>query len=495
MTRKQSAPIRNICRVPGGQLPVAIVGGGYSGTILAVELARKGIECLLIDGSGRTGRGTAYSTIEPAHLLNVPAQRMSAFADQPDHFSKKFASEGGDPTGFAERRFYGRYLDEILEAAIAGGKVRSLNCNARSAKRDGLGWAIGLDDGRTLGASALVLAMGNQSPAPLEALGDAGPHYIADPWGEGVRPAIDETIRSGGDVFLLGTGLTMIDTVLSLHSEGFEGNILAMSRRGQTPRSHAPVEPAPVEFDDLPSGDLIGLWRWLRRRGAEVGWRAAVDSLRPHSHALWQGLTIEQQRRFLRHARPYWDVHRHRIAPRVGQQIAQLIGDGRLHIGAGRIVVARDIGNAIEVKVRRRGAKSTETRNFELLINCTGPLHAIGRTRDELLRSLLDAGEAAPDPLGIGLAVGDSAKVAGADRLWAMGSLTKGRYWEIIAVPDIREQAAVIAADIAGELGHDRPRQTGKPGEGDLVAAAPKIAVPPNAATATKSRSCDYPQT
>lgn len=454
MTSKQASPIRNTGKAPSGPLPVAIVGGGYSGTILAAELARKGIQCLLIDGSGRTGRGTAYSTTDSAHLLNIPAKAMSAFADQPDQFAKVFASEGGDPKGFAERRFYGRYLDGILEAAIASGTVQTVNSNALSAKRDGAGWAVGLDNGRTLPASAVVLAMGNQSPAPLAALDDVGPRYIANPWGAEARGAIDEIIRSGGDVLLLGTGLTMIDTVLSLHSAGFDGAILGLSRRGQVPRSNAPVEPAPVELGDLPRGDLIGLWRWLRRRGGEVGWRAAVDSLRPHSHALWQSLSIEQQRRFLRHARPYWDVHRHRIAPQVSWQIAELTGDGRLRIGAGRIVAARDIGKAIEVKIRFRGAKSTENRNFALLFNCTGPLHVIGRTRDKLLRSLLDSGEVAPDALGIGLDVGDDAKVTGADRLWAMGSLTKGRYWEIIAVPDIREQAADIASDIVKELSH-----------------------------------------
>lgn len=455
MTRKQASPIRNTGTAPSGPLPVAIVGGGYSGTILAAELARKGIQCLLIDGSGRTGRGTAYSTTDPAHLLNIPAAAMSAFADQPDHFAKIFASVGGDPSDFAERRFYGRYLDGILETAIAGGTVQTVNFNALSAKRDGAGWAVGLDDDRTLPASAVVLAMGNQIPAALAALDDVGPRYIANPWGAEARAAIDETVRCGGDVLLLGTGLTMIDTALSLHSAGFEGAILALSRRGQVPHSNAPIEPAPVELGNLPRGDLIGLWRWLRLRAADVGWRAAVDSLRPHSHGLWQSLSIEQQRRFLRHARPYWDVHRHRIAPQVSRQITELIGDGRLRIGAGRIVAARDVGKAIEVEIRSRGAKPTETRNLALLVNCTGPLHAIGQTRDELLRSLLDAGEIAPDALGIGLAVGANAKVTGADRLWAMGSLTKGRYWEIIAVPDIREQAADIATDIAKELGHD----------------------------------------
>ena len=96
--------------------------------------------------------------------------------------------------------------------------------------------------------------------------------------------------QSGGDALLVGTGLTMVDLVLSLDAAGHQGAIVALSRRGLVPRGHADFEPAPVEQDEVPQGGLRAMWRWLRKRSAEVGWRAAVDSLRPHSHALWQSL-------------------------------------------------------------------------------------------------------------------------------------------------------------------------------------------------------------
>ena len=208
--------------------------------------------------------------------------------------------------------------------------------------------------------------------------------------------------------------------------------------------------PAPVELNELPEGNLRGLFRWIRRRAAEVGWRAAIDSLRPHSHPLWQGLDGEQQRRFLRHARPWWDVHRHRIAPEVARLIAQLVGEGRLDIVAGRIISARPSDSGLQVDYRRRGASQPQSAAFAYAFNCTGPLHSIARSRDPLLRSLLDSGQVRPDHLGIGLEVDDRARAG--QRLWALGPLTKGRYWEIIAVPDIREQAAAIADDIEVEL-------------------------------------------
>ena len=243
----------------------------------------------------------------------------------------------------------------------------------------------------------------------------------------------------------------MIDAVLSLAAAGHRGRIVALSRRGQIPRAHADFVAAPVEQGDVPQGDVLALWRWLRRRSGEVGWRAAVDSLRPHSLALWRSLDAGQQRRFLRHARPYWDVHRHRIAPQVARQIHDLVAEGRLEIVAGRIGAIEAIEGGLEVAIGRRG-RTVETRRFAVAINCTGPLGAIERTSDPVLRGLLDEGLVRPDQLGIGLAVDERSRAAGGERLWALGPLTKGRYWEIVAVPDIREQAAAVAEDIAREL-------------------------------------------
>ncbi|MGE5562757.1 MAG: FAD/NAD(P)-binding protein [Bacillota bacterium] len=432
------------------RVPVAIVGGGASGTILAAQLARRGIASALIDGSGRAGKGVAYSTTEPAHLLNVRAEGMSAWAGDPDHFARRFEAEGGDRRGFAKRRLFGRYLCEILDEAVAGGNVRPVHASAVRAERAESGWRVELDDGSSIEADGLALAIGNQEPEGLRAFAGAGTRFITNPWGADAAAAVKDLAESGGDALLVGTGLTMVDLVLSLDAAGHRGRIVALSRRGQIPRSHADYEPAPITGDELPAGGLRAIWRWLRRRSAEVGWRAAVDSLRPHSHALWQRLDLGEQRRFLRHARPWWDVHRHRIAPEVAATVHRLISEGRLEVMAGRIVAAQPAPDALDVEFRRRGAGASQHMRFAYAFNCTGPLHLIGRTRDPLLRSLLDGAEARPDRLGIGLEVDDVSRAG--ERLWALGPLTKGRYWEIIAVPDIREQAAAVAEDIAREL-------------------------------------------
>jgi uncharacterized NAD(P)/FAD-binding protein YdhS len=431
--------------------PVAIIGGGFSGTMVAAQLARLGIESIVVEGGGRAGLGTAFSTREPAHLLNVPAGNMSAWPDAPQDFAD---GEGGDTGRFAERRRFGRYLRLILDRAIESGRTALLEDRAVGASLEARSWTVELEQGGTVAADALVLAIGNQPPAQLPFARGAGDRMIDNPWGERARAAIEESARRELDVLILGTGLTMVDVVLSLDSAGHKGRILALSRRGLVPKSHESYEAVPAEIDELPGGNVRRLVDWLRKRSDAEGWRAAIDSLRPHSHALWQSLDLRQKQRFLRHARPWWDVHRHRIAPEVAQRLFELIGEGRLDVIAGRIAGIEGDGDGLDVTFRKRGQGENErkTRRFGYVFNCTGPLHEIGRTRDPLLRKLLDSGLAVSDELGLGLAVDERSRAQGGARLWALGALTKGRYWEMIAVPDIRDQAAQVAADIATEL-------------------------------------------
>jgi uncharacterized NAD(P)/FAD-binding protein YdhS len=431
-------------------LPVAIIGGGFSGTIVAAQLARRGIDNVLIEGSGRAGRGVAYSTREPAHVLNVCADVMSAWDDDLDHFVRVAEAEGGTRRDFVQRMQFGQYLRGILDEAVATGRTQLAERLAMEAEPCDGGWLVSLDSGEQVEASALVLALGNQPPEPLP-FGGRSARVIDNPWGPEALAAVGDLAATDEDVLLVGTGLTMVDAVLSLDAAGHQGRIVALSRRGLVPRGHVDFEAAPVERDDVPAGNVRALWRWLRRRSAEVGWRAAIDSLRPHSHWLWQSLPPDQRGRFARHARPWWDVHRHRIAPAVAQRLHELIAEGRLQIVAGRIQSVREEHDALSVVYRPRGGSTLQDERFAYMINCTGPLGRIDRTRDALLKGMLADGLARPDEMGIALDVDEHSRIAGSQRAWAMGPLTKGRYWEIIAVPDIRGQAAAVAEDIAME--------------------------------------------
>jgi len=379
---------------------------------------------------------------------------MGGWADEPGDFARAIADEGYAADDFVPRRRYGEYVRKILDDAEATGRVKVVRENAVSARPSGDAWIIDLADGSLVQGEALVLAQGNQPPQPPPLARGLPPElFVNDPWSEPGRAAIVKAAAGGGDVLLIGTGLTMVDVVLSLDEARLRGRITALSRRGLMPRAHADHGVAPVELDEIPHGSVRRLWDWLQRRGASVGWRAAVDSLRPHSQALWQALGLAEQKRFLRHVRPWWDVHRHRIAPEVAGRIKRLIQLGQLEIAAGRVTDMWVDGQQLDVAIRRRGQRQASDHKYALAVNCTGPLGSMAASQDPLLKTLFEAGLARPDALDLGLEVDGRSRVAGSARAWALGPLTKGKYWEITAVPDIRGQVAAVAADIAEELG------------------------------------------
>jgi uncharacterized NAD(P)/FAD-binding protein YdhS len=415
-------------------MKVAIVGAGYSGTIAAVEAKRacRAAEVILVEKSGRFAAGAAYGTSSPSHLLNVRARSMSAFADAPDDFADWLEREGlGGPGTFARRRDYARYLAGILDRS----EVRRVEGEAVAVE----GATLVLDSGERLGFDALVLAGGNypgRTPARL------GIETVDDPWGPGGAEAIARLTGQSGDLLMLGTGLTMVDVALSLDDAGFQGRMVAVSRRGLVPRAHEEPASAPLEAEPPPRlSELIRHVRGLKP------WRAAVDSLRPHSIALWRGFTAAERRRFLRHARPWWDVHRHRIAPPVGARIAAQREAGRLEVLAGRV---SQEGEDVAIALRGGGEMR---RRFAAAVNCTGPEGAIARIEDPLVRQLLESGQARPDPLGAGLDVDEESHLVRPDgtpsrRLFAVGPPTRGAFWEIVAVPDIRNQVRDVARAI-----------------------------------------------
>ncbi|HEX8063850.1 MAG TPA: FAD/NAD(P)-binding protein [Allosphingosinicella sp.] len=413
---------------------VAIVGAGYSGTIAAVEIARAapGAEIILIEKSGQFAKGAAYGTNSPGHLLNVRARNMSALAGEPGHFAAWASGDGHGSDDYVPRRDYRRYLASLLDGAAGVTRVTG----EAVAVEEG---AVRLASGQGIGCDAAVIAGGNY-PSRLPAA--FGAQAIHDPWGPEGAARLAEAAALGGDLLLVGTGLTMVDMAVSLEEAGFAGRILAASRRGLVPRAH--IAPAAVPLDWEPPAGLGALVRAVRAREP---WRAAVDGLRPHSIALWQGLTDAERKRFLRHLRPWWDVHRHRIAPRVAARIEAMRASGRLEVAAAR--VARVEGEW--VTLARRGGGEIR-RRFDAVVNCTGPEGDIRRIGDPLIKSLLASGRAKADSLGLGLDVDADSKLLGSGpspALYALGPLTKGAFWEIVAVPDIRGQAARVARAVA----------------------------------------------
>lgn len=442
---------------------VAIIGAGLSGVALAAQLVRLGDRAprvALIERAARVGVGLAYGTRDGAHLLNVRAGNLSLYPDAPGHFAEWLAHEtGAGADSFAPRALYGAYLRAQLAKArgarLFGGtrivKDEAAACRARA----GGGWRITLKSGREIEADAVVLALGNPAPGPIAAFEAAGLRPI-DPWQAHALAAAPR-----GDALLIGTGLTMIDAALSL-AKRKKGQITAISFRGLLPRAHPhSAARAAGEAPDLPESlaDALKVLRADARAGAARGepWQWTIDRLRAQTPALWRRLSPEAQMRFLRHARPFWDVHRHRAAPDIAARIEALRAAGRLKIIAGEIVQAAKTGRGIEVRYRQRGGSALCRLDAAFAVNCTGANLQAWQEIDPLLRQLIGEGVARAHPTGLGLDVDAAGAVLGADgagqaRLYAIGPITQGAFWESTAAPEIRVAAAALARTLADDV-------------------------------------------
>lgn len=423
-------------------MKVAIVGAGLTGSLLAVLLAGHGVRVDLIERSGVFGLGLAYGTHNDSHRLNVRADRMGALASDPGHFVHWLERTGHwstDPDGFVPRRVFGLYIQDLL--AETPSVVRHVG-EVVAVTEDG----VRLADGSCVAADNVVLATGN--PVPNTAGVDkAG--VMADPWSPG---ALD-LVQPDDGVVLLGSGLTMIDVILSLQDSGWRGQATAISRRGLMPRAHDATQshPTPRHPGDARLSQRI---RTFRHRAADIGWGEAMDELRSLNATLWAGLSSSERSRFLRHLQPWWDVHRHRVAPEVARRIEALLDEERLTIRAGRLIEVRPNDDGVAVVWRPRSSDTTVETPARALIDCTGPGHDPTRSHEPLTRSLLADGLARPDALRLGLDVDANGRLIDAsgqpsDRLFLIGPPSRAAVWEIVAVPDIRGQAARLAETLA----------------------------------------------
>jgi len=440
---------------------VAIIGAGFSGVLTALHLLTdpQGPRVRLIERAGAFGRGVAYSTSNPDHLLNVRVTNMSAFPGQPDHFVRWLASRSGwsSQGAFVTRGCYGDYLQDLLRSAVESpaeaGRLLLESDEAVDARPARRGWRVRLAMGREIDADAVVLALGVTPPAPpagaMPAL-LASPRYLADPWGA------PQALASDADhILLIGTGLTMVDVAIALARPG--RRFTALSRHGLTPRAHAPVAARPPAL--APHGAPAQVFRALRAKAEGGGWREAVDDLRPYIHDLWASWALGQRRQFLRHLRPWWDVHRHRLAPSVARRIEAMRKTGDLAVHAGRTQRLSPRGDQVEVQWSPRGGAKARRLTVDAVVNCTGPLGDLALSRDPLVRKLLAGGLIRPDACALGAEVDEAGRpldAAGAPwpGLYAVGPLTRGAFWEITSVPDIRLQAAQTALVIGRDLGH-----------------------------------------
>jgi len=449
-----------------GKHTIAIIGAGYSGALTAVNILRNNPPAsqrvVLIEKESVVGRGLAYRCWDDNLLLNVPAGNMSALADEPDHFVSY--CEDIDPAfnakSFVPRRLYGDYLEHTLtEAELSHpGILEKLAGEAVAVIPDVIQkrYRIELASGASLEAQQVVLALGHFPPEPpIWARGHLC-QYIVDPWD---FPRLD-CLPPHMPVAIIGMGLTAIDAVFRLTSWNKNRKIYLLSRRGLLPHSHRfnPKPPPPSNYPDYLVGQPASIRAYTRalrlevaRREAAGGdWRDVMNELRPHTPRLWQALPESEQRRFLERIVPFWDIHRHRLAPSAAHRLAGLLDSGQVERIAGRILDFGLKGSHPSIRFKQRGNERIMDLSVGATVNCTGPNYDLSRLSHPLIIRLREDGLVQQDRLKLGMLLDSNYRLIDRNNqptpgLFYIGPMLRAKYWEAIAVPELRNHARRLA--------------------------------------------------
>ena len=455
---------------PSGIPCIAVIGGGFSGCVTAAHMLRRAVHpvrVLLFERMTDVGRGMAYDSRSPEHLLNVAAGRMGAFPDQIAGFLEWVKARLGEPgfpiavkpDDFLPRQLYGEYVRHVLadaqSVAVPGVEFERIKGEVVDLETETGDVKVRCGDGRAFVADRVVLAIGNlpgeypiRKPLPVY----RSSYYLHTPW----QPGAFAGIPSESEVLFVGAGLTSIDLILELVASGHTGKIHALSRRGLQPQCHEVATP----YRDFLAGEtlpntVLGMSRRLRAevrraKAAGIDWRPVIDAIRPYSQTIWQGFSWSNRAQFMRHVRPFWDVHRHRVAPQVAKRLRALQRSGQVKFYAGRLTQLVEKGPGVEAKFRLRQDRGLRSVRVTKVVNCTGPRTDYSKYQHPLLANLLARGLIDHDPLALGIratARGEVLSYRGAKVGWlyTLGAPLKGDLWECSAVPEIRAQAQIIA--------------------------------------------------
>lgn len=446
-------------------MKIAIIGGGASGTLCSIHIMRllenkpAAVSLEIFEQNpNQFNKGIAYSTTSPNHVLNVPASNMSIFADRPADFTD-WLSEQGIAAGpaFVERRIYGRYLAERLTQYTSKSPHIPLNRvmdAIADIQAENGHWVLTSKNGKRFAADQVVLATGvlrPRDPKELTSAAAAHPGYFPDSWGVDWDKIGDEK-----SILFIGTGLSMIDGGLQLKARGHKGRIMALSRRGFMPRLHGAGKPFAGSLDFFlrisSVRERLKAFRKAAKDHEAAGgkWQDIFSAVRHHTTEAWVSLSLKERQRFLRHVKSFWEVHRHRVPAIQLGLIQELIDSGVLQVQQARIQSLDHDGQSFVLKC----SGSNETLRFDTVINSTGPANDFRVNSLPPYQSLLASKKVLSDELGLGLQVTENLNLIGEAGpqagLFAVGPLSKGRFWECTAVPDIREQAELVARQICG---------------------------------------------
>lgn len=453
---------------------IAIIGGGWSGILTAIQLLEKSknISVKIINSGQPIGLGVAYSTTEEAHLLNVPAGKMSAFPNNPKHFTDWLIANGHSieqiEKQFLPRLVYGKYISELVSSLKQNEQLEIINAKAIDIQKQESAYSILLDNENSILADKIVLALGNFLPATPKAENTIffeSPGYYENPWNTDYL----KDIQTNQNILLIGTGLTMVDCMVSLKSAGFAGKIFVVSPRGYTPAAHSKTEAYPDFYSELKGKTLLEMVQIVRKHikiaeSKKSSWIGVIDSLRPHVQEIWITLSQKDKKQFVSHIRHIWGVARHRLPKETHTELMELKAKGKLEIIGGRIIHfessqsdSKPANGNVTVSIQLRGSTTVRELNVSKVINCTGPQSNYQELKDALIQNLLAKKMIISNELKMGIETNLTGQVVqdngkNSDDIYAIGSLLRGVLWETTAVPEISKQAEQIAKQIVDSI-------------------------------------------
>ncbi|WGL52847.1 FAD/NAD(P)-binding protein [Nocardioides sp. BP30] len=436
---------------------VVIIGGGASGTLTALNLLRTDarVHVTVFEPTGRLGSGVAYGTTDPRHLLNVRAGNMSAFPQEPGDLLAWAEQTGRElsATDFLPRKEYGEYLRDRL-AEAAGHRLRVIAERVEDISVVPDGYEVRGHDGTAVVAPSVVLAHGNEAPRRLAVDGQPLPRaswHVDNPW----QLSWIEALAPDATVVVVGTGLTAIDTAISVLDGAPGRSVVMVSRHGLLPQAHIDCQcvawVSPLPAGPLTADQLAELYREQVAAAAEhgVNWHHVVDGFRGPTQSIWARLPLAERERFLAVYARAWEVRRHRMAPQIAARLDAFQAEGRLRVSGGGIDGIVDEAPHPLVRIGETAVRA------HAVVNCTGPQTDVTRSGNPLLDALLQQGLAAPDELRLGLSCtpyGELLDPMGqvVPGLLTVGPPRKGTLYETTAIPEIRVQAAEVAAHLRG---------------------------------------------
>lgn len=454
------------------QIQIAIIGGGASGTLTAINLLRKlnrEAKVYLIEKhESALFRGAAYSSKLSYEPLNVHAGKMSAFAHLPDNFYQWVIDNRSttiNRESFVSRRWYGDYLTELFQKYKAQNKLvkaKTVIDTVTSVCRDettGL-YTLKFETREPLSADYVVFATGNEPPQDIftiEQINAMGKHYVSLPWFtdplQGIKPT--------DNVLIVGTGLTMVDHVVSLYKQSHMGKVYCFSRNGYLPLPHDDTSNFTFDttFDNKSAKEVFFELRRAFRNAAAKGitWQSVIDGLRIRTARIWRNLPTAERRMFLRYFKNYWEIHRHRMPQASASVLQQMQNEGKLELHHGKFSHVTVQGDNVTFTYIDKTTGEQRNFNINLIINCTGPSGDYMQCSNAMMKDAIGKGWMKQDELKLGIETGIRGEIMMSNGIvlkncYAVGPLRKASEWESTAMREIRSQADEVAQYIADKV-------------------------------------------